>query len=291
MQEKRVKVNQIELQVREYEQEGEPIIFLHFSGANLMMWQRAIPYFQNQFHIFLVDLRGHGKSDQPATGYHMDDMASDVIEMMRQLNLEKAHIIGTSMGAEVGLSLAANHPESVLSLVCDGALSSEFGPFSTWEGTQAAYDEHVSQQLEKMRGRPETDYPSVDALVEASQKILDDWWNPYVEAVERYGAFIIEEGKVTKAFQKRARIDYMENYFQYRLEDYYRKVVCPFLMISEVVENEREKTVMEALRKLARQATIVEVKDWIHPYGWMLNPDTMCQTILKFLGDTTSRIK
>jgi hypothetical protein len=40
MQEKRVKVNQIELQLREYEGEGDAVIFLHFSGANLMMWQR-----------------------------------------------------------------------------------------------------------------------------------------------------------------------------------------------------------------------------------------------------------
>lgn len=45
--EMRVKVNQIELQIREYEHEGDAIIFLHFGGANLMMWQGIILDFQD----------------------------------------------------------------------------------------------------------------------------------------------------------------------------------------------------------------------------------------------------
>ena len=47
MQEKRVKTNQIELQVRDYENGREGIVFLHFSAANLLMWQRTIPFFQD----------------------------------------------------------------------------------------------------------------------------------------------------------------------------------------------------------------------------------------------------
>ena len=53
MQENRVKANQIELQVREYGHEGDAIIFLHFSGANLMMWQRIIPDFRNHYRLIL----------------------------------------------------------------------------------------------------------------------------------------------------------------------------------------------------------------------------------------------
>lgn len=107
MQELRVKVNQIEMQLREYEREGAAIVFLHFSGANLMMWQRIIPEFQGSYRLILVDLRGHGKSDKPDTGYHIDEMARDVTGIMQDLELEHAHIVGSSLGAEVGLSLAA----------------------------------------------------------------------------------------------------------------------------------------------------------------------------------------
>ena len=111
MQEKRVRVDHIELQIRDYQHEGDAIVFLHFSGANLMMWQGAVPYFQGHYRLILVDLRGHGRSDTPANGYHMDHMAYDVAGIMTAIKLERAHIIGSSLGAEVGLSLAATYPE------------------------------------------------------------------------------------------------------------------------------------------------------------------------------------
>jgi len=290
MHEKRVKAGQIELQIRDYERQGEAIIFLHFSGANLMMWQRAVPYFKDHYRLILVDLHGHGKSDKPHHGYHMDDMAHDVVGMMQALKLERAHIIGSSLGAEVGLSLAANYPEKVISLVCDGALSSEYGPYGTWEGTQSDFEEHVARQLEKMQNRPETIYPSVDALVDKSRASLAEigWWNEQVEAMERYGAYRLGEGKYTNSFMKSARVDYMQHYFHYHLEDYYKKVKCPLLMVpgEDVFENEREKTAMEGLRDLAALGQIAEVSGWEHPYGWLINPEGVSRAILKFLSET-----
>jgi 2-succinyl-6-hydroxy-2,4-cyclohexadiene-1-carboxylate synthase len=287
MQEKRVKANEIDLQIRDYEKEADAIIFLHFSGVNLMMWQRIIPYFQDRYRLILVDLRGHGKSDKPETGYHIDEMARDVVGMMNFLKLERAHIVGSSLGAEVGISIAANYPEKVISLVCDGALSSEFGPYGTWEGTQKEYEEHVASQLEAMRSSPETVFPSVDALVEQSRVSLEKygWWNVYVEAVLRYGAYKVEEGKYVKGFRKQAMLEYMTNYFQCRFEDYYQKVKCPLLMLpgEDVLKNEREKAAMIGLKELARQAQIVEINGWVHPYGWLLDPEGACKAILNFL--------
>jgi pimeloyl-ACP methyl ester carboxylesterase len=291
MQEIRVKANRIELQVREYGQRGEAIIFLHFSGANLMMWQRIIPCFQARYRLILVDLRGHGKSDKPQTGYHMDDMARDVLGVMGHLHLERAHVVGSSLGAEVGLSMAANYPEQVGSLVCDGALSSEYGPYGTWEGSETEFQEQVTRQLEKMRETPDTLYPSVDALVEARRQIFEEigWWNEYVEAVERYGARKVGEGRYTAGFGRQTMASYMEHYFQYRFEDYYRKVKCPLLMLpgQDLLENEREKAAMEGLRALAEQGQIAQVRGWLHPYGWLLDPEEASNAILRFLSDTT----
>jgi len=290
MQELRVKVNGVELQVRGYHQDGDAIIFLHFGGANLMAWQRIVPYFQDHYRLVLVDLRGHGKSDKPETGYHMDDMARDVLGLMRHLKLERAHVVGSSLGAEVGLSLAANYPERVISLVCEGALSSEYGPYGTWEGSESEFEEHVARQLDKMRTTPETIYPSLAALVDDSRQIFEKigWWNEYVEAVIRYGAHQVGGGQYTKAFSRRAMASYMAHYFHYRFEDYYRRVKCPVLMLpgEDLLEDEREKAAMEGLRALAPQAEIVQVSGWQHPYGWLLDPEDISHAILAFLANT-----
>lgn len=290
MHELRLKANQIELQLREYEHAGETIIFLHFSGANLMMWQRVIPYFQGSFHLILMDLRGHGKSDKPITGYHMDEMANDVMEVMQQLKLERAHIVGSSLGAEVGLSLAANHPGLVTSLVCDGALSSEYGPYGIWVGSETDFEAYAAHQLDKMHRAPEKTFPSVDALVDHSREVLEKYgyWNEFVEAMERYGAFMLDEGKFTQGFRKHAREIYMKDYYHYRFEDYYSKVTCPLLLLpgEDLLVNPREKAALLGLGALASHADIVEVAGWVHPYGWLLDPEGACKAILKFLGST-----
>ncbi len=292
MQDLRVNVGQIRLQVRVYDHPGDAIIFLHFSGANLMMWKKVVPYFQNLFHLLLVDLRGHGKSDTPPHGYHMDDMARDVAGMMDCLHLDRVHIIGSSLGAEVGLSLAANYHRRVLSLVCDGALSSEFGPYGTWEGSEEDFEAHVARQLEKMHTSPESTYPTVDALIEKSRRSLEEvgWWNAEIEAMEKYGAIQLDENKYTKSFRKFAREDYMQHYFHYHLENYYPRVHCPLLMMpgEYVFENPGEKAAMEGLRQLAPHARIAAVVGWQHPYGWMLDPAGACQAILEFLDNTVS---
>lgn len=289
MNEKRIPVNQIELQIRDYAQDGEAIIFLHFGGANLMMWQRVIPFFQDQYRLILVDLRGHGKSNKPETGYHIDTMSSDVAGMMQQLNLKQAHIVGSSLGAEVGLSLAANYPKKVISLVCDGALESEYGPYSTWEGTKAEFEAHVAEQLDKMRSNPVTFFPSVAAYVDSRRAIFEEigWWNDYVEVMESYNASQAVDGTYTKAFGKQSMINYMEYYFHYRFEDYYSRVICPVLMLpdADVLEDERETAVMQALQALSPQTEIATVSNWNHPYGWLLDPDSACQAVLTFLEE------
>jgi len=253
-----------------------------------MMWQRVIPYFKDFYRLIMVDLRGHGKSDRPENGYHMDKMANDVIGVMEHLELEQAHIIGSSIGAEVGLSVAANYPRKVISLVLDGALSSEYGPYGAWQGTEQEFEEYVAEQLEKIRNAPDAIYASLDDLVNDRRELFEKygWWNDYLEAVVRYDAWQTDDGKYARGMGKTANQNYMGNYYRYRFEDYYRKVKCPLLMLAEKdSENMREKAAMLGLKELAKQAEIVEINNWAHPYMWFLEPEEAINAILQFLGE------
>ena len=290
MQDLRVNVGNIELQIREYEREGAAVIFLHFGGGNLMMWQRTVPYFQNHYRLILIDLRDHGKSDKPQTDGHIDTMARDVVGVMEHLKLEQTHIIGSSLGAEVGLSVAANYPEKVISLVCEGALSSEYGPYSVWDGTEAEFKEYAAGEVEKVRNKPVQVFTSIDAFIESRKKIFeqDGSWNEYVEAFQRYDAFEASEGRFTRSWQNLAMAKYFEHYFECRFEDYYRRVKCPVLMLpgEDDMKDERTKSAMTGLSKLAANAKIAAVPGWDHPYGWLLvDPEPTSKVILEFLAD------
>jgi 2-succinyl-6-hydroxy-2,4-cyclohexadiene-1-carboxylate synthase len=285
----RVATNGVAMQVRDTGRDGDAVVFLHFSGANLMMWQAALPFFTDRYRVVLVDLRGHGRSDAPESGYHMAEMARDVVGIMERLGIGRAHVVGSSLGAEVGLAMAADHPGRVISLVCDGALYSEHGPYGVWEGSEPEYQEHVARRLERMRNSPEAFFPSIDALAESSRMALEGtgWWNGHVDAMERYGAREAGDGRFASGFRKQAKLGYMEQYFQYRFEEYYRRVACPLLMLPEPddVRNPRTMAAMKGLRALAARARIVEVDGWMHPYGWMVDPGAVCRVILDFLGD------
>ena len=216
-------------------------------------------------------------------------MAHDVVRIMEHLNLERAHIVGSSLGAEVGLCMAANYPEKVSSLVCEGALYSEYGPYGIWDGSEAEFKEYVARQLAQVRNRSNQIFTSVAALVESSKQAFEKygWWNKYVEAFQEYDALEISEGQFTHSWQNLATEKYLEHYFEYRFEDYYRQVRCPVLMLpgEEELQNERIKNVMQALSQLVQKGKIVAVPGWIHPYGWLLNSEEMTRVVLEFLAE------
>jgi 2-succinyl-6-hydroxy-2,4-cyclohexadiene-1-carboxylate synthase len=293
MRDLRVHTGLLELQVREYEHPGSPIIFLHYGGANLMMWQRAVPYFQEHYRLILVDLRDHGKSDKPQVGDDIDQMAADVAGMMNTLQLEKAHLVGSSLGAEVALALAANSPEKVISLTCDGALTSEFGPYSAWQESEDAFREHVKEYLDGMRGRAEKVFPSVNAFVADSRENLGkyDLWNEYMEALQAYDVCEVCPGEFVRGWQKQARLNYMSGYFDCRFESYYSRVQCPLLMVTGSENEPAETKAMQGLCQLTRNGKLVVVPDWMHPYGWLFHPEAMCRTVLEFLTQVADEKK
>ncbi len=284
----RIIVNGIGLHVQESRRDSKAIVFLHFSGANRVMWDRAVPAFEDTYRVVLLDLRGHGKSDRSADGYAIDNMARDVAGVIEHLQLGRVHVVGSSLGAEVGLSLAANHPEKVISLVCEGAPCSEYGPYSAWQGSEEAFEAHVAEQLGKMRSTPETVFSSIDALVEARRGILQTygWWNENVEAMVRYGVRPADHGMYVESFGRQALAGYMEALFQKRFEEDYRRVTCPLLLAlgENDLEDPGERAAIEGLCGLAKQGRIIEVAGWLHPYGWLLNPKPMCDAILQFLA-------
>jgi 2-succinyl-6-hydroxy-2,4-cyclohexadiene-1-carboxylate synthase len=218
----------------------------------------------------------------------MDEMARDVIGVMDNLQINEAHIIGSSLGAEIGLSLAANYPERIISLILDGAMNSEYGPYGLWEGTEEAFEEHVATQLEKIRNAPVTVFPTLETLMENRKDVYEkyDWWNESVADMEQYGAQQLKDGQFIRGWGKHANASYMQNYFHYRFEEYYPKIKCPILMlVNKDLEDGREKEVLLGLRDLAENAEIGEVDGWEHPYLWMLDPEKACRIILKFLDN------
>lgn len=103
-----------------YESNGEgfPLIGLTGKDSNMDWWNPAIKAALSERNRFIMlDHRGTGRSDAPTEAYEISDMAKDVIGLMDALDIEKAHILGQSMGGMIAQELAIENPSRVSKLI------------------------------------------------------------------------------------------------------------------------------------------------------------------------------
>ena len=89
------------------------IVFIHGTGSNSQMWQNQVPFFvERGYRCTLLDLRGHGDTDEPRMKTSLRVHADDVIETLSQANLDMpAYFVGHSLGAIISVFLAKEKPE------------------------------------------------------------------------------------------------------------------------------------------------------------------------------------
>lgn len=263
------------------------VLFLHFSGGNLNMWKGIIPQFEQEYSIIAPDLRGHGKSDKPDTGYHIDDMANDVYLLLQRLQVTKCHIIGSSMGAEVGLSLAASHPELVLSLICEGALYNEFGEYGLFNGT-AEEIEHKKEEIRaQLAERKEHVFKNKEEYVEEERAEFTKHglWNEYFESFFYHNLQQIPNGYYTYCYLNRVRTEYIQKYWDVKFEYYYQKVRCPILFLPSEEEwtDEKIRRSLHSFSSLVDVYEIEHVANSIHAYVWMQLPIAVGEISRRFI--------
>lgn len=97
---------------------GPDLILLHGLTGNLAVWHfTVVPRLRDEYRMTTYDLRGHGRSDMPASGYTTGHMASDLLGLMDHLGIAEAHLLGHSLGADIALHLAMEHPDRVGKIV------------------------------------------------------------------------------------------------------------------------------------------------------------------------------
>jgi len=101
-----------------YDQQGsgEPLILIPYLAADCACYAFQVFEYSRHFTCISVDLRGSGESDKPASLYSTELFADDIAALMQSLGISSAHISGLSLGAAVGMHLAARHPDKVRSL-------------------------------------------------------------------------------------------------------------------------------------------------------------------------------
>ena len=112
----RVKVNGINIDYM-VEGQGEPLVMIMGLGGARGSWRYQTRFFKKYYRTVTFDNRGVGNSDKPAGPYSIKMMVDDTIGLTDYLGIDKAHVLGVSMGGMIAQELAINHPERVNKLV------------------------------------------------------------------------------------------------------------------------------------------------------------------------------
>lgn len=104
---------------------GEPVVLVHGFGSNAQYnwgitgWIRAL---SERYRVLALDCRGHGASDKPhdTEAYTTERMGGDVIRLLDHLGIQRALLMGYSMGARIAMWLMLAHPERLRAVVLGG---------------------------------------------------------------------------------------------------------------------------------------------------------------------------
>lgn len=99
------------------------VVLIHGLGSSSRDWPLQLPALVPRFRVLLVDLPGHGESPMPEGRLTIQGMAEDVARAMKHAGADAAHLVGVSLGACVGLTLAIRAPERVRSLTLVSAFA------------------------------------------------------------------------------------------------------------------------------------------------------------------------
>lgn len=118
--------DQVAIYYEVHGQSGTPLLMLAGMGGDIGDWlPEQIEMLSQRHRVILVDNRGAGRSDKPTTPYTMSQFAADTVGVLTDLQIERAHILGGSMGGMIAQHVAVHYPERVRSLIlcCTAAVS------------------------------------------------------------------------------------------------------------------------------------------------------------------------
>ncbi len=97
--------------------DGPPLIFLHGTGGHAEAYVRNLAAHAKHFHVYSIDMLGHGYTDRPDCDYTIDDFVDHLVKFITAIGAEKVYLSGESLGAMVASWTAIKYPKKVIKLV------------------------------------------------------------------------------------------------------------------------------------------------------------------------------
>ncbi|HEY70869.1 MAG TPA: alpha/beta hydrolase [Anaerolineae bacterium] len=267
---------------------GSPIVLIHGLGSNAQVWRMvASRLVQAGLRPLAFDLRGHGQSSKPSTGYDIKTMADDLRGLVKNCLLEGPVLVGHSYGAMVALDYASRYTEGseapVGIVLIDGGMAQlDAFPGASWEGVQ------------QVLTPPKHEGASVENFL-AYLGSEERKWRPDEQAIEAILAnYEITEDKTLKAHLPSERYTQaIESLWKFQTYACFDQLRCPVLMLpvtpinppnfEERIHLELKKDAIQRARATIQDLHVSWLEDTVHDV-LLHKPHEIAQEIIAFAG-------
>lgn len=245
---------------------GRLIVCLHPVGTRRAFWEPVMDRLADRYRLVTVDFRGHGESDTPQRGFSLDELADDVIELLRQQKASGAVVMGCSLGGMVTQGIALKAPE-----LLSGIVIADTGYMQTDETRKAM----AQRAADALRGMPTV----LDTTIERWFPAAFRRSNPGL--VDQVKAWLLDDDPIVFSWCWEAIRDL--SYGQ-RLAT----IKLPALVIRGAEDASSRRETMQEMAKILPRARFVEVPDAGH-VAPMQDPDRFAAAVRDFLQAEVER--
>ena len=211
----------VRIQLAQWDGKGKPIFCIHGITANCRCWDVMASNLSPDHRVIAMDLRGRGLSESPDAGYSVAHHCKDILAILDDLKMEKAVIMGHSLGAFIAMAFGAQHPERVdrIILVDGGGKLSNIQMMKVFRGIKSSLD-----RLGRI-------FPSFEDYLDLMKTApFFKEWTPALETYYRYEIKKVDCG-VQSGIHPAHIQEERENLGKVDFSQFYEKISCPVLIL------------------------------------------------------------
>ena len=214
----KIKVNDVELYYEKYGA-GKPIVLIHGNQESHKIFDKLIEKMKSNYEVYAIDSRCHGQSENPKE-ISYNSMCDDIIQFIKELNIEKPILYGFSDGGIIGLLVAIKEPDLLSNLIVSGANITP-DAFTTFDllVTKLSYFFTRSKYIKMMLNEPNIPIEDLQKItipvhilagekdvikLEHTKLIADNINNSTLEIIknENHGSYIVQSEKLYDILKK-----------------------------------------------------------------------------------------
>ena len=186
-EEKKLDTGELEINYLVGPDNGIPLVLIPGQGADCWNYEKVLPLLRSDFHVFAVDVRGHGKSDWATGDYTFNSIGRDMTALLEEVVGEPAFISGNSSGGLIALWLAANRQELVRGIILEDA------PLFSADWPRIKEDSYVYQVLQVTveMSKELHESRSISGLARSFMKVKRPLPNGKIRGIPKAAAYFI----------------------------------------------------------------------------------------------------